>query len=285
MRFAIPLALLYLLPLVLSPAAGEAGRTWHGPSNCLGTFSPGGTVCRTNFDVDVKDAMFIRNVDQLGAYSSALLPAATGANDSWNELDAPHEFANEANINDTFNFLNAATSQEMANRFAGEFSSAITVACNEFNSCTHRLDVTPGNIEYSEVWINIDANDLERCVSCLPMIYRKWVLTHEFGHVLGLGHLGTCASDLDPSLMCAGSIPPGVLPGPGATEMGSATDCRVQMGSPSDDGIRCIYNWYNCTGGSDCDGVSGSADNCPTMPNQTQRNYDGEILDLGSEAT
>lgn len=45
-------------------------------------------------------------------------------------------------------------------------------------------------------------------------------------------------------------------------------------------GTRCIYNWYNCTD-SDCDNI-GAGDNCPSAPNQTQRDTDGETLDLGA---
>lgn len=280
-RLLCSLIVLYLLPVVLVTSEAEAGKIWNRPADCLGTFLPW-EMCRTNYDPEVHDAMFIRDIKQLGPHAPAVLPAVVYAEDEWNTLGAgPQVFSLDANINDSYNYIKVVSLQQIADEF-NTVALAVSRLCPGNGACVHRLNSPPVNTLYGEIWL-ADTSEPSYCFVCLDTDSRNWGMTHEFGHVLGLDHLGNCA-DPGATLMCDATLGlPSGLPKRGAVEAGTTERC-VTGTNPNDDGIRCIYNWYNCSGGSDCDGVSGSADNCPTMPNQTQRNYDGEILDLASEA-
>jgi hypothetical protein len=224
--------------------------------------------------------MFIWNIDQLAAQSSSLRSSLEEAQDAWNDLSVgPQHFSLQPDIDSSHNFVKAVSSDDMAGWFLQ--ASIITIVCKA-GDCDNSTLAEAGNIEWSEVWVNTDTTPVQTCFQCKPHDVRVFAFTHELGHTLGLGHMQACTAP-NPTLMCAGDLG-GTIPQLGSVEAGSTQDCKQDGFVFDDDGIRCIYDWYNCTGGSDCDGVSGSSDNCPTMPNQTQRNYDGEIFELGSEA-
>lgn len=269
----------YILPIV-SQDTSEAGPTW-GNAECTGAlgqpFNP--VWCRTDYDPETRDQLFIHNILQLGSDQALLLADVQFAENQWNALGVgPQRFSTAPEINDSHNYVKAATNQQMFNKTGG-FGKAISFLCNdEYPDCISNENV-PLDAEWTEVWINTDRSFPEICVPCQQVIgNRRFTMTHELGHVLGLGHYRTDGQTI---MTNGGPIDFNNIPLPGPEEAGSTTDCKG--GIPQDDwGVRCVYDWYNCSG-ADCDNV-GSGDNCQFAPNQSQRNHDREILDLGSVA-
>jgi hypothetical protein len=81
-RIFILVAILYVTPVLINSPA-EAGRTIGSPSSCRGHVFNGNVFCRQNFDPDVRDTMFIWNIDQLAAQSSSLRSSLEEAQDAW----------------------------------------------------------------------------------------------------------------------------------------------------------------------------------------------------------
>jgi len=264
----------YIAPLIVHRDA-EAGHVIANPADCTGYF--GRVVCFQAYDWNIKEQLFIRDIDQLDpSDSAAVRNALAAAETDWNSLGVgPQRFAILPNVGDVYNWLKPASLQETGGNIA--LTRRCGIVAGTPNVCISDLAGPAVNAEWTEVLTLVDpGNGVAFCFPCQPYSGQKRLVLHEWGHVMGLRHHGNC-TDLVPTLMCEG--PPAstgqVL---GGTEAEALSDCKTG-GTSTDDGVRCIYNWYNCSD-SDCDNLTGSADNCPSAPNQTQRDADSERLSL-----
>ena len=273
---ALALVSVLVMLAVVRAQRTDAGNVIGSPADCLGAFN---LTCWQAYNAPTRDTLFIWNRNQMSADATLVGASIAVAQPAWNTTGVgPQLFETSRNINSGHNFIKPVTTQQIIDA-VNQPAMALTRLCND-EGCSSNPTV-PKEYEYTEVWINIDTTYVDTCYVCVTTspVERHWVLTHELGHVLGLAHHGSC-SDSPPTLMCDGGLPPGFsFPYPSSTEAGSMSDCK--MGGPfDDDGIRCIFDWYNCGSDIDCDLEPSISDNCTFMPNETQLNRDGEILTM-----
>lgn len=110
-------------------------------------------------------------------------------------------------------------------------------------------------IHYGRVWINQDW--IAARPSAQQPYFTQWLMSHEFGHIMGLAHhsfIGSTPADqvqmvTDPTYVSGGSSPNGpTWIDVGAVNSGQPTPvdvCSTPAPTPSQATLRCIYNWRN----------------------------------------